>query len=145
MRHRNYELTRNYDCWNIAITIFLILSLIKTLTKHLWHIWKPMYPGGPAGQIGLSYRAARLHRLAESIPWNGFLGSLNVYNLGLWFSLFCLIKRESHKNSIFCKNKIMTSVFWRLQNSLMAIPYIAISGFFLLTNKWNLFCTLYVR
>ncbi len=28
--------------------------------------------------IGLSYRPARLHRLAELIPWNWFLGSLNV-------------------------------------------------------------------
>jgi len=26
---------------------------------------------------GLSYRPARLHRLAELIPWNRFLGSLN--------------------------------------------------------------------
>jgi hypothetical protein len=26
----------------------------------------------------------RLHRLAESIPWNRFLGSLNVYKFGLW-------------------------------------------------------------
>jgi len=29
-------------------------------------------------RIGLSYRPARLHRLAESIPWNRFLGSLKV-------------------------------------------------------------------
>ncbi len=29
--------------------------------------------------LGLSYRPARLHRLAESMPWNLFLGSLNVY------------------------------------------------------------------
>jgi hypothetical protein len=28
--------------------------------------------------IGLSYRPARLHRLAELIPWNRFLGSLKV-------------------------------------------------------------------
>jgi hypothetical protein len=28
--------------------------------------------------IGLSYRPARLHRLAEFIPWNQFLGSINV-------------------------------------------------------------------
>ena len=33
--------------------------------------------------IGLSYRLARLHRLAEFIPWNRFLGSLNVYKYGL--------------------------------------------------------------
>ncbi len=30
------------------------------------------------GEIGLSYRPARLHRLAEIIPWNRFLGSINV-------------------------------------------------------------------
>ncbi len=34
--------------------------------------------------MGLSYRAARLHWLAESIPLKGFLGSLNVYKFGLW-------------------------------------------------------------
>jgi hypothetical protein len=28
--------------------------------------------------IGFSYRPARLHRLAESIPWNRFLGSIEV-------------------------------------------------------------------
>jgi hypothetical protein len=28
--------------------------------------------------IGWSYRSARLYRLAESIPWNRFLGSLKV-------------------------------------------------------------------
>jgi hypothetical protein len=28
--------------------------------------------------IGLSFRPARLHRLAESIPWNRFLGFLNI-------------------------------------------------------------------
>jgi hypothetical protein len=30
------------------------------------------------GGIGLSYRDVRLHRLAEFIPWNRFLGSINV-------------------------------------------------------------------
>ncbi len=29
---------------------------------------QPMYPGGPVRQIGLSYRPAMQHRLAESIP-----------------------------------------------------------------------------
>jgi hypothetical protein len=28
--------------------------------------------------IGLSYRPARPHRLVEFIPWNQFLGSINV-------------------------------------------------------------------
>ncbi len=31
----------------------------------------------------LSYRPARLHRLVRSIPWNQFLGSLDVYKYGL--------------------------------------------------------------
>ncbi len=35
-------------------------------------------------QIVLSYRPAKLHKLAESIPWIRFLGSLNVYKFVLW-------------------------------------------------------------
>jgi hypothetical protein len=34
--------------------------------------------------IGLSFRPARLYSLVELIPWNRFLGSLNVYKFGLW-------------------------------------------------------------
>jgi hypothetical protein len=34
--------------------------------------------------IGLSYRPARLHRLAELIPWNRFQGFINVEKYGLW-------------------------------------------------------------
>jgi hypothetical protein len=35
---------------------------------------------GARNQVGirLSYRPARLHRLAEFIPWNRFLGSINI-------------------------------------------------------------------
>ncbi len=43
---------------------------------------QPMQPGGPVRQIGLWYRPDRLHRLAELIIWNRFLGSLNVYKFG---------------------------------------------------------------
>ncbi len=42
-------------------------------------------PGGSIRQPYLTYRPARLHRLAESIPWHRFLGSLNVYKLRLRF------------------------------------------------------------
>jgi hypothetical protein len=41
-------------------------------------------------------QAARLHRLAESIPWNRFLGSLNVYKFG---HVFCGIKKYLHHRS----------------------------------------------
>jgi hypothetical protein len=33
--------------------------------------------------IGLPYRPARLHRLAELIPWNRFFGSFKVKKFGL--------------------------------------------------------------
>jgi hypothetical protein len=36
--------------------------------------------------IGLSHRPTRLHRLAKLIPWNRFLGSINVEKYGLWRS-----------------------------------------------------------
>jgi hypothetical protein len=40
------------------------------------------HPGGPLRQPLLMYRAAWPHRLEESISWNRFLGSLNVYKYG---------------------------------------------------------------
>jgi hypothetical protein len=38
------------------------------------------------GRIGLSYKPARLNRLAEFIPWNRFLGFINVQKYGLYYS-----------------------------------------------------------
>ncbi len=40
-------------------------------------------PGGPVPY--LTYRPARVRSLEKSIPWNRFLGPLNVYKFGLWF------------------------------------------------------------
>ncbi len=42
----------------------------------------PAWRAGTTILFDVGYRPARLHRLAESL--NGFLGSLNVYNYGLW-------------------------------------------------------------
>jgi hypothetical protein len=57
--------------------------------------------------IGLSYRPARLHRLEESIPWNGFLGSLKFKNTVSGHSelfpvtaLFSCLGLSLHSNSI---------------------------------------------
>ncbi len=41
----------------------------------------------------LSYRPTRLHKLAESIPWNRFLGYINVYKYGLCTVLVDLAER----------------------------------------------------
>jgi hypothetical protein len=46
-------------------------------------IFKESMEARNRGGIGLSYRPARLHRLAEFIPWNRFLGSINVQKYGL--------------------------------------------------------------
>jgi hypothetical protein len=40
-------------------------------------------PCGPVRQPCLSDRAARLQRLAESMPRNRFLGSINIYKYGV--------------------------------------------------------------
>ncbi len=40
--------------------------------------------------IGLSYRPARLHELAELMHWNRFLGSINVQKYGLSGQLYSL-------------------------------------------------------
>jgi hypothetical protein len=44
-------------------------------------------PGGPVRQPYLSYWPVSLHRLAESIPLNRFLGSINVYKYGLCWEI----------------------------------------------------------
>jgi hypothetical protein len=44
--------------------------------------------------IGFSYRPAGLHRLAEFIPWNRFLGSINVRKFGL--SIHSLSEQSIH-------------------------------------------------
>ncbi len=46
------------------------------------------------GGIGLSYRPARLHRLAELMPWNRFRGSINVEKYGLRSLVSLKYKKE---------------------------------------------------
>ncbi len=56
----------------------------------LWSVVKFMFPNWGDkidSGTGLSYRPARLHRLVESIPWNRFLGSSNLFILP-FLSLF---------------------------------------------------------
>jgi hypothetical protein len=46
----------------------------RSVLKFLNNLWESRNRVG----IGLSYRPARLHRLAELMPWNRFLVSINV-------------------------------------------------------------------
>jgi hypothetical protein len=69
----------------------------KTELRHFSNLFKVLYIrhfragifkqfmglGTGKEYLGLSYRPAGLHRLAEFIPWNRFLGSINVSKYGL--------------------------------------------------------------
>ncbi len=94
-----YETCRSYLAWYLYCITCLQFNL-----RRMWFRvqccldpWKKaQYPVGYARKpragilkqsmgarnrvgIGLSYRPAGLRRLAECIPWNRFLGSINVY------------------------------------------------------------------
>ncbi len=64
------------------------------------------------GGIGLSYRPARLHRLAELIPFR-FLGSLKVKKFGLWS-----LEKKKHGQP----NTIQHFNFLHTSHSLESIP-----------------------
>ncbi len=73
-----------------ALGFLRVIQMKKTPSYIVFKGWHPpplQYRAGIFKQsmgarnqigIGLSYRPARLHRLAELIPWNRFLGSTNV-------------------------------------------------------------------
>ncbi len=56
---------------------------------------------------GLSYRPARLHCLAELVPWNRFLGSLKVKKFGLC----CSFGASKFFYKLFEKNGLLKTVF----------------------------------
>jgi hypothetical protein len=60
--------------------------------------------------IYVVWRPARLHRLTESILWNRFLGSLNVYKFGLWWELKEIYKHIC-RGFAFCWAKVQLSQF----------------------------------
>ena len=55
-------------------------SAVGTTVDTELEFLKSLWPMGARNQggIGLSHRPARLHRLAEFIPWNRLLGSINI-------------------------------------------------------------------
>jgi hypothetical protein len=69
---------------DVTVVILLGVSFAGDVNKH--HrvdatgagIFKESMGARNRGGIGLSYRPARLHRLALFIPWNRLLGSINV-------------------------------------------------------------------
>jgi hypothetical protein len=52
------------------------ISVIISTSENSAGIFKQSM--GARNRIGLPYRPARLHCLAELVPWNQFLGSLKV-------------------------------------------------------------------
>ncbi len=88
---------------------------------------------------------ARLHRLAESIPWNPFLGSLNVYKFGLSFQKGCAF--TSRKNIEYDKEDLpMSSLIfylkagnWGQSSNLFPIRHLLLD---LTESQRRPFCTL---
>ncbi len=76
-------------------------------------------PGGPMRQPYLTYRPASLHRLAESIPWNPFVGSLNVSKFGL----SCSVKKNIYL--ILTRNRLKEADYTEtLQSVLSTLKFI---------------------
>jgi hypothetical protein len=79
--------------WLLVEVALLLIGLTKiSLTKSRARICKSLrspgidsQPGRPVRQPYLAYQHVRINRLAESIPWNRILGSLNVYKIGISF------------------------------------------------------------
>jgi hypothetical protein len=70
---------------SILGTVTLILAFIQPILAFFrcapgkkLGIFKKSMGARNRGGIGLSYRPARLHRLAEFIPWNQFRGPINI-------------------------------------------------------------------
>ncbi len=63
--------------------LFILCVVYSTYRLYRAGIFKQSMEAKNRGGIRLSYRPARLHKLAELIPWNRFLGSIKVYKFGL--------------------------------------------------------------
>ncbi len=77
--------------------------------------------GGPVGQFYFSYRPARgciVHRLAESVPRNRFLVSLNVYKYGLRCKTICLYS----KLRMLTSKSVMLQFFFLLSLVELFLP-----------------------
>ncbi len=82
-------------------------------------------PGGPVRQRQpyLLYRLARLHRLAELIPRNRFLGSLNVYKYGL---------RLHWLAELVPWNRFLGSITWRTKTNFYPVSFFSLRSCLLL-------------
>jgi hypothetical protein len=67
---------------NICYTVYWCTVHCKCTVSWAW-IFKQSLEARNRVGIELSYRPARLHSLAELVPWNRFLGSWKVYKFGL--------------------------------------------------------------
>jgi hypothetical protein len=110
-KNGHYHFRQSYKmllpCWYINYQIRLRDGICKSFMEPR----NRSQPGGPVQQPYLSYRPARLHGLAKSIPRNRFLGSINVYKYGL---------RNSPQNQVLCSGgtkKAFLNFFLHLDQS----------------------------
>ncbi len=72
-------------------------------------------PGGPVRQPYLTYRVARQYRMAESVPWNQFLGFLERYKFGLRTLTNVLISFFSDMLKMQCDVPSFTYIFFGVE------------------------------
>ncbi len=81
---RKVPLQVNFFRWlHFELTSMSLIFLCPRPLLSWAGIFKKSMAARNRGGIGLPYRPARLHRLADSNPRNRFLVSLNVYKYGL--------------------------------------------------------------
>jgi hypothetical protein len=70
-------------------------QLERKLSTECWNFKQSMRTRNRLG-IGLSYRSARLTKLAELVPWNRFLGFLKVekFGLTLWLEPYIILRGD---------------------------------------------------
>ncbi len=89
------------DVVHIAFNLFII---VQSNWKRAGIFKQSMGARNRVG-IGLSYQPARLHRLAESIPWNRFLGSIK--------DLKCELRAGIFKKSMEARNRVGIGLSYR--------------------------------
>jgi hypothetical protein len=99
-------------------------SICKPFTEH----GIDSKPGGLVQQPYLLYQLTRLHRLAESIPPNQFLGSLNVYKHRL---------RLHWLAELVPWNPFVDSITWRTKRKMMFVDRSEEKQIFLYLNYWR--------
>ncbi len=110
-----------WECCCVCVTNHGVTELQRwPYFKSLWYcqglfwagIFKEAMGARNRGRRGLSYRPARLHRLAEFIPWNRFRGPIHVSKYGSWKV------HSMHGMRIITTNNVVFALYSRKESTV---------------------------